>query len=194
MEYVIKTNSIGGMTEEQFYDFCQENDSLKLERNVNGEIIIMPPTGSESSFFNAALIGEVSFWNKRKKLGYVFDSNGGFTLPNHAVRSPDVSFIKKERWKHISPEDRKRFSHICPDFVIELRSPSDDSPFLDAKMQEYISNGCALAWLIDPQQQQTTIYRSDKSVQVVSFEIELNGEDILPGFSIDLREVFYPEI
>ena len=193
MEYLIKTNSIGGMTEEQFFQFCQENDSINFERNAMGDIIIMEPTGSYTGWFNINLGTDLTIWNRETNLGFVFDSNTGFTLPNGAVRSPDASFIKKESWEKISHEDRKRFAHICPDFVIELLSESDQEWALQNKMKEWMDNGCRLAWMINPQKKETTIYRGNGETETKPFHEALNGEDVLPGFSLKLAEIFTGE-
>ncbi len=192
MEYPvkIKTKSIGGMTEEQFFKFCQENHLIKLERNVNGEIIIMAPTGSESALFNSNIATELGIWNKEHKLGFTFDSNAGFTLPNNSVRSPDAAFIKKERWSRVAIEDRKKFAHICPDFVIELLSDSDSAKTLQDKMKEWMECGCMLAWMINPDKKETWIYRKNGEVEVKSFNSPLSGEGVLPGFTLDLKTIF----
>lgn len=190
MEYLIKTRSIGGMTEEQFFQFCQENDSIKFERNAHGEILIMAPTGSDTSSFNSNLNLELGIWNREKKLGIVFDSNAGFTLPNNAVRSPDAAFITNERWALVTKDDRKRFAHICPDFISEILSESDDAKTLQDKMKEWIDNGCQLAWMINPKKKETFIYRKNGEIEVKPFTEVLTGEDILPGLNINLNELF----
>jgi Uma2 family endonuclease len=193
MEYLIKTKSIGGMTEEQFFQFCQENDSIDFERNANGEIIIMAPTGSATGWFNINISTDLTIWARKTRLGYVFDSNTGFTLPNNAVRSPDAAFLNKEEWLKVDPSDRERFAHVCPDFVIELLSKSDDERFVREKMKEWIDNGCALAWMIDSQKKETTIYRKNGSVEVKAFHEILDGENVLPGFTLDLLKIFTEE-
>jgi Uma2 family endonuclease len=190
MEYLIKTNSIGGLSEEQFFQFCQENSNLKFERNAYGEIIIMAPTGSETGWFNSRITTELALWNKKHKAGFVFDSNTGFTLPNNAVRSPDAAYLKKEKWLLISKEDRKKFAHVCPDFIIELRSESDNINELKEKMKEWINNGCSLAWLIDPAERITFIYRPTKEPELRDFSSPLTGENILPDFFLYPTEIF----
>jgi len=196
VEYLVKTNSIGGMTEEQFFNFCQENDTLTLERNANGEIIIMSPTGNITSWFNSQITAELVVWNQKdgSKKGIILDSNGGITLPNKAVRSPDAAFIHKDRWVKLTTDDKKKFAHICPDFVLEIRSESDSVQELKTKMKEYIDNGCRLAWLIDPKNKETHVYRTTGSNEVISFDKELSGEEVMPGFSIDLSKIFNEEI
>ncbi len=196
VEYLVKTNSIGGMTEEQFFNFCQENDTLNLERNANGEIIIMSPTGNITSWFNSQINSALVIWNQKEgsRKGIILDSNGGVTLPNKAVRSPDAAFIHKDRWAKLTIDDKKKFAHICPDFVLEIRSESDSIQELKTKMKEYMDNGCRLAWLIDPKNKETYIFRASGNNEVLSFSKELSGEDVMPGFDIDLSKIFTEEI
>jgi Uma2 family endonuclease len=189
MEIFIKTESLG-LTEEQFFHFCQENDALRIERNSNGEIIIMAPTGSETGWYNSNITTELSLWNRQTKSGYVFDSSSGFTLPDGSVRSPDAAFILKHKWENLSTASRKKFAPVCPDFIIELASESDSADFLKEKMEEYIKNGCQLCWLIDPELKKTTIYRSNGKVESVPFNQLLSGENILPGFDLNLDKLF----
>jgi Uma2 family endonuclease len=193
MEYLIKTKSIGGMTEEQFFEFCQENDSLKMERNAGGEIIVMEPTGTYTAAYNLGIAAQLYVWNTSSKLGITFDSNAGFTLPNKAVRSPDGAFISKERWEKIPVDDRKKFAHICPDFVIELLSESDSAKAVQQKMKEWIDNGCQLAWMIDPAKKETWIYHKNGEVEIKPFSSVLNGGNVLPGFTLDLQKIFTEE-
>ncbi len=193
MEFLIKTNSIGGLTEEQFFHFCQENRQLKFEKKASGDIIVMAPTGSDTGAYNSAIIGKLFAWTEQTKLGKCFDSNTGFTIPNGAVRSPDAAYIKREEWSKVSKSDRQRFAHICPDFVIELLSYSDDEATLKLKMDEWMENGCALAWLINPVKRQTIIYRKKMQTETVRFDQLLSGEDELPGFMLDLNAIFFDD-
>jgi Uma2 family endonuclease len=194
VEYLVKTKSIGGMTEDQFFDFCQENDTLKLERNAKGEIIIMSPTGNITSWFNSGITAALYNWNKETKSGIILDSNAGITLPNGAVRSPDGAFIPKEKWNKLALNDKKKFAHICPDFILEIRSESDSLEELKEKMNEYMDNGCILSWLIDPKSKQTFIYRKNGNNETIAFSKELSGEDVMPDFKIDLSKIFSEEI
>lgn len=175
------------MSEKEFYDFCQQNELLHLERDENQQIIIMPPTTANTGIKNADILGELIIWNRRKKLGVCFDSSTGFTLPDKSVRSPDVSWISIEKWNMVSEEERNQFAHICPDFVIELKSKSDNLNFLSRKMNKWIENGCSLAWLINPEDKTAIIYRKNGSIDKVdSFDHSLSGEDVLPGFKLNL--------
>jgi len=185
-----------GLTDEQFYQLCIANDEWRIELTAEGELIIMPPTGGESGIQNSELTTEVNLWNRQAKLGKVFDSSTEFRLPNGAYRSPDVSWIKQERWDALTPEQRRRFPPICPDFVIELRSRTDSLTKLRAKMQEYQDNGASSGWLIDPITPLVEIYRPGVAVETLNFSIDqppqLSGEDVLPGFVLDLSLILNP--
>ncbi|MBD2430855.1 MULTISPECIES: Uma2 family endonuclease [Fischerella] len=176
------------LTDEQFYQLCQNNQELKFERTPKGELIIMPPVGGESGNREADLIADLVIWNRQTQLGYTFSSSTIFKLPNGADRSPDAAWIRRERWEALTPEQRRKFPPIAPDFVIELRSATDDLETLRQKMQEYIDAGVQLAWLINPQQQQVEIYRPAQEVEVRNLPTELSGENILPGFSLNLSD------
>ncbi|MBE9055103.1 MULTISPECIES: Uma2 family endonuclease [Sphaerospermopsis] len=178
------------MTDDQFFDFCKLNRDFRIERNQFGDLLIMSPTGSETDERNFNLIVQLGIWTKKDGTGVGFGSSGGFTLPNGAVRSPDAAWIKKEKWEAIPTEQRKKFAPICPDFVVELRSETDNLKTLQEKMEEYIENGVKLAWLIDRKQQKVYIYRPSQPVEELDHPQTLNGEDILPGFILDLREIW----
>ncbi|PLS68267.1 MAG: hypothetical protein CV045_08800, partial [Cyanobacteria bacterium M5B4] len=154
---------------------------------AKGELIVMSPTGGETGKSNAELITDLVIWNRSTKLGLVFDSSTGFALPNGADRSPDVAWIKLERWQSLTMEERRGFIPLCPDFVIELLSYSDSWGATQKKMNEYQENGCRLGWLIDPQNKRVAIYRSNKPIEVLSAPASLSGEDVLPGFVLDLQ-------
>ena len=187
---VLQLPSAITMTDEQFYEFCQINRDFRIERNAAGELMIMSPTGSETDERNFNVIVQLGIWTKQDGTGVGFGSSGGFTLPNGAVRSPDAAWIKRTRWEAISPELRKKFAPICPEFVIELRSETDNLRILQDKMQEYIDNGTQLGWLIDRKQRQVFIYRPDIAVQVLDNPQSLSGEALLPGFLLDLSQVW----
>jgi Uma2 family endonuclease len=180
-------------TQEQFVELVKANPELRWELTAQGEVIVMPPTGSETGNYNSELIANFVIWNRQSQLGKVFDSSTGFRLPNGAIRSPDVAWIAQERWAQLSPEQRRTFAPICPDFVVELVSPTDDVNALEAKMQEYIENGCRLGWLVNPQKRQVTVYRPQMAPEIISFDVPLTGEDVLPGLTLDLRHIFTNE-
>ncbi len=174
------------LTDEQFYQLCQNNRQLQFERTAKGELIIMPPVGGESGNREADLIIDLGIWNRQTALGYTFSSSTIFKLPNGADRSPDAAWIQRERWEALTPEQRRKFPPIPPDFVIELRSATDDLQMLRQKMQEYLDAGVKLGWLINPQQQQVEIYCQGQNVEVRNLPTELSGENVLPGFNLIL--------
>ncbi|MEB3149781.1 MAG: Uma2 family endonuclease [Sphaerospermopsis sp.] len=181
----LNLNSVD-LTDDQFYQLCQKNSDLKFERTAKGDLIIMPPVGGESGNREAEMIADLVFWNRQTKLGYTFSSSTIFKLPNGGDRSPDAAWIKKERWEALTPEQKRKFPPIPPDFVIELRSATDNIETLRSKMQEYMDGGVKLGWLINPQQQQVEIYRLGKDVEIRNLPTELLGEEILPGFTLNL--------
>jgi Uma2 family endonuclease len=177
-------------TDDKFVEIVAANKDLRLELSSQGELSIMSPTGGETGDRNLELGGQVWFWNRQNGLGKAFDSSTGFKLPNGATRSPDVSWIKIERWNALTSEQRKKFLPLCPDFVIELVSESDDLADTQAKMREYIANGLRLGWLINPKNQQVEIYRPNQEIEVLESPTSLFGEDVLPGFILDLQPIF----
>jgi Uma2 family endonuclease len=185
--YTINFEPICKMTDEQFYQLCRKNSEIKFERNAKGEIIIMSPTGGETGNQNIETAGDFVIWNRQEKLGKLFDSSTCFKLPNGANRSPDISWIKQERWDALTTEEKIKFPPIAPDFVLELMSPTDSLSETQAKMQEYMENGVKLGWLINPKTRRVEIYRQGKPVEVLEFPTELLGEDVLPGFVLNLQ-------
>jgi Uma2 family endonuclease len=177
------------LTDEQFFQMCQKNRDYRFERTVSGELLIMPPTGSDTGNRNFDIVVELGIWNKQTKLGKGFDSSTGFTLPNGAERSPDASWVKIERWNALTPEQQEKFAPICPDFVVELRSRTDSLKELQEKMQEYIENGAQLGWLIDRKNKRVEIYRRGKDVEILDNPATLSGENVLPGFVLDLQQI-----
>jgi len=186
----ISLDSVIELSDEQFYQLCRKNSDLKFERNAQGDITIMAPTGSETGLRNSDLNADLVFWNRRTKLGFVFDSSSGFKLPNGSDRSPDAAWILKERWEVLTPEQRAKFAPICPDFVVELMSPSDSLKVTRAKMQEYQDNGARLGWLISRQDREVEIYRIAKPVEVLQSPNSLSGEDVLPEFILSLEAIW----
>jgi Uma2 family endonuclease len=179
------------VTWEQFEALANANRDLRLERTDRGELIVNPPVGWESSRRNSSLTGQLYSWNDaNEEWGTTFDSSGGFTLPSGAIRSPDASWVSRQRWDALTPEQQRTFPQICPDFVVELRSQSDSLTALQAKMREYLENGARLGWLIDPQNRRVEIYRLGGEVEVLENPVELSGEDVLPGFVLNLRKLW----
>ncbi|MCG9891835.1 MAG: Uma2 family endonuclease [Thermosynechococcaceae cyanobacterium MS004] len=177
------------VTDGQFWELAKTNPELRLERTAAGELIIMPPTGGEGGSYNAEVTTDIAIWNRRTQLGKVFDSSTGFKLPNGATRAPDTAWITNERWNAIPSDQRKKFAPICPDFILELASESDDLDTLRQKMQEYIENGCRLGWLIIPKMQQVEIYRIDGSTEILQSPVTLSGENVLPGFTLSISTI-----
>ena len=184
MTTILNLEPITTLTRSQFYQLCQANPDLLLERSPQGELIIVTPIGGESGNQEANLIGDLIIWNRQAKLGMVFSSQTVFSLPGGGDRSPDVAWVKLERWEALSPEEREGFPPICPDFLIELRSRTDRLKPLQNKMQEYLASGLRLGWLINRKSKQVEIYRQGKDVEVVAVPVVLSGEDVLPGFSL----------
>ncbi|MBD2194230.1 MULTISPECIES: Uma2 family endonuclease [Calothrix] len=183
------------LTDEQFFQICQNNRDLRLERTAEGELIIMPPTGWESGNRNSRLTQRLGNWADADGTGLTFDSSTGFKLPNGANRSPDASWVNRERLTALNPDPAK-FLPIAPDFVAELRSATDSLETLRRKMQEYIDNGVRLGWLIDPQNQCVEIYRPGQEVEILrrrspseTSPTSLSGENVLPGFVLDLANI-----
>jgi Uma2 family endonuclease len=190
MPTVLQFHPVIKMTDDQLYEFCQINKDIRIERNATGEIVITSPTGSETDERNFDLIGQLWVWTKQDGTGVGFGSSAGFTLPNSAVLSPDAAWIKKTRWQAIPSEQRKKFAPICPEFVIELRSESDSLKTLKTKMEEYIENGTLLGWLIDRIDRKVYVYRPNTAVEELDNPSTLSGENILPGFVLDLSEIW----
>ncbi|MEY3867503.1 MAG: hypothetical protein RLZZ338_1394 [Cyanobacteriota bacterium] len=186
METVVLSLENVDFTEAQFYHLCQVNPQWNLEITAEGELIIMPPVGGVSGNREADLITDLNLWNRQTNLGKVFSSSTIFRLPKGGDRSPDVGWVKLEKWEALTQEEQEKFPPICPDFVIELRSRTDALEPLKVKMQEYLNSGLSLGWLINPQAQQVEIYRPNQSVEIVQLPQTLSGEDILPGFVLDL--------
>ncbi|MDZ8224474.1 Uma2 family endonuclease [Nostoc sp. ChiVER01] len=176
------------LTDEQFFQLCQNNRDLRLERTAEGELIIMPPTGWGTGNRNSKLTQRLGNWADADGTGLAFDSSTGFKLPNGANRSPDASWVRRERLEALNP-DPARFLPLAPDFAVELCSASDSLKTVQQKMQEYIDNGVRLGWLIDPQNQQVEIYRLGQEVEVLRSPTSLSGEDVLPGFVLDLTQI-----
>ena len=186
----VNFNSIIDLTDEQFFQLCQVNKNLRFERTATGELIIMPPTGGETSNRNGKLTQQLFNWADADGTGVAFDSSGGFKLPNGADRSPDAAWLKLERWDTLTSEQKERFVPLCPDFVIELLSPSDILKVASEKMNEYQDNGTRLGWLINRKSRQVEIYRLSQEVEVLQSPATLSGETILCGFILNLQPIW----
>ena len=182
-------HSIVDLTDEQFSKLCQANPDIKLERTAKGELILMPPTGWGTGNRNGRLTQRLFNWADMDGTGVAFDSSTGFKLPNRADRSPDAAWIRQERINALNP-DPDKFLPLAPDFVVELMSATDRLETTQAKMQEYRDNGVRLGWLIDPKTQSVEIYRQGQEVEVLRMPSTLSGEDVLPGFILNLQDIF----
>lgn len=178
------------LTDDQFFEFCQLNRDLRIERNAKGELSIMLPTGSGTGGRNFKLIQQLGTWVDIDGTGIGFDSSTGFKLPNGAERSPDASWVKLKRWNALTEEQQERFAPICPDFVLELRSRTDSLTVLQSKMQEYIDNGAILGWLIDCKRRRVYIYRPQCEVERLDNPETISGDPVLPGFVLDLSKIW----
>jgi Uma2 family endonuclease len=176
------------LTDDQFFDICHQNEGLRFEMTTQGDLMVMPPVGGLSGDREMSLGAKVWIWNDASRLGRVFSSSTIFRLPNGAKRSPDVAWVEQSRWDALSLEAQEKFPPLAPDFVIELRSRTDDLALLQAKMQEYLDSGVRLGWLINPQDQQVEIYQPGQEVEVRSLPAQLSGGEILPGFLLDVAQ------
>lgn len=185
---VVKGNLSDDMSDKEFYDFCQQNELFKIERDENKQIIIMPPTNTNTGRVNVNLLFELESWNRMKGGGVCFDSSTGFTLPDGSVRSPDASWISQKKWNQLNEKEKDEFAPICPDFVIELKSKTDNLQTLTTKMDKWIKNGCRLAWLINTENKTVQIFKENGTEEMIQgFDKILSGENVLPGFEFDLN-------
>jgi Uma2 family endonuclease len=175
---------VAQMTPEQFEQVCRKYRKLRLELTSTGELIVMPPTGSLTGLHNSSLTRQLDIWTEKDGTGVCFSNTAGFTLPNNAIRSPDASWLRREKWNSLSEQQKKRFAPVCPDFVVELRSPSDRLPVLFNKMSEFIANGASLGWLIDPSARRVYVYRPGEEVVVLDNPETVSGEPLLSGFEL----------
>jgi Uma2 family endonuclease len=180
------------MTADQFFDFCQSNRELRIERTAKGDVLIMSPTGGESGARNAELVMQLRQWAKANATGVAFDSSTGFTLPNGAIRSPDAAWVRRSRLLRLTAEQKEKFLPLCPDVVVELLSPTDHLPTVREKMEEYIANGAQLGWLIDPTDRHVEVYRPGAAGEHLDHAATLSGEPVLVGFELDLAEIWEP--
>ncbi len=182
------------MSDDELLVFCGQNKDLRIERTAEGDLEVMPPTGGETGNRNVKLTARLEVWTEQDDTGAAFDSSTGFVLPNGAVRAPDVAWVRRERLAELTTEQKRKFIPLCPDFVIELRSPTDSLTLIQAKMREYLENGARLGWLIDPEERKVHVYQPNESVQVLEDFGEISGDPVLPGFALDLRRVWEPRL
>ncbi|MYH31485.1 MAG: Uma2 family endonuclease [Acidobacteria bacterium] len=186
----LHTQPVVDMSREQFLRFCQRNRDVRIERNAEGSIAVMAPTGGETGARSGRLFAAVFRWAEDDGSGVAFDSSTGFELPNGAVRSPDAAWVARARLERLPAEDKQGFLPLCPDFVIELLSPSDSRAVVRRKMEEYRDNGARLGWLVDPGRRQVAIYRADGGAEQRTGSGVLTGESVLPGFVLDVAAIW----
>lgn len=185
---VMRVDEAHALTDDQFFRLCQENKNLRFERTKEGDIVVMTPTGLETSGRNSDLNLRIGMWNLQAKFRKVFDSNGGFTLPDGSVFAPDAAVVSQARWDTLPKAERKKFGRVCPEFIVELKSESDRIATLQDKMKDWLNNGVQLGWLIDPDTETVYIYEAGKTItQVNGFDNVLSGGQVLPGFELDLK-------
>lgn len=183
-------NGIGPMSEAEFFEFCAGNPDVRIERDANGEIVITPPTGGETSYRNNKLGTRLTIWTERDGRGCAFESNAEFLLPNGAARSPDASWVLKTRLDRLTKEEKKRFLPLCPDFVVELTSPSDHLAKVKAKMREWMENGASLGWLIDADKRRVYVYRPGQDTEELVGVDHIDGEGPVEGFRLELADIW----
>lgn len=188
--YTNEFSPSANLTDEQFDLLCEANPEIKLERTPTGELVIMPSTGGETGRENAELITDFVIWNRSTGIGVVFDSSTCFRIPGGGDRSPDVAWVDKSRWDALTPEQQRKFPPICPDYVLELLSPSDNLTVTQRKMQEYLTSGIRLGWLINPEDKQVEIYRSRQDVEVLQSPSSVSGEEVLPELTLNLEWIW----
>ena len=185
--FVLKGSVTGSMTDEEFFRFCSENPDLRIERNNKLEILIMSPVTSLSSYYSGAAFAQLFNWSIKDKSGLAFDSSAGFTLPDRSVLSPDASWVSLQKWNDLTEEEKNRFAPVCPEFVIEVKSKTDYLPDLKKKMLSWLQNGCALAWLIDPDAECVYIFKPGQPESIVEgFNQTLTADSPVKGFELDL--------
>ena len=182
------------MTEDEYWEFCLANPDLRIERTAEGEIVIMAPTGWESSYRNADLTAQLGNWARRDGRGKSLDSNAEYILPNGAARSPDASWVERSRLAALTREQKRKFLPLCPDFVVELTSPSDRLPQVQAKMREWMENGAKLGWLLDADNRTAYVYRPGREPERLIAPDRLVGEPPVEGFVLELAEIWDPDI
>ena len=194
LSVIVRLLPVITLTDEQLFEFCQLNRDLRIERTAQGDLLLMPPTGGETGDRDSELNMQVRIWAKRDQTGVAFSSSTGFVLPNGAMRSPDVAWVKRARLATLTPDQKQKFLPLCPDFVLELRSPSDSLSALQDKMEEYMANGAQLGWLIDPEAKRVSVYRPQRQVERLENPTMLVGDATLPGFMLDLQEIWHPTL
>jgi Uma2 family endonuclease len=191
---VLRLKPVLHLTDDQLFELCQLNRDWRIEYTDQGELIVMPPTGGETGNQNAELTFQLQAWAKSDQTGIAFDSSTGFRLPNGAIRSPDVAWVRRSRLAALTRDQKQKFLPLCPDFVIELRSPTDNLQALQSKMQEYLGNGAQLGWLIDPLTRRVHVYLPQRLPEILAAPNTISAEPLLPSFTLDLQTIWEPNL
>jgi Uma2 family endonuclease len=190
--FLLRLRPVVKLTDDQLFELCQINQELWIERTVEGDLVIMPPEGGETNNRTITLVTSLTQWAGQDGAGVTFGSSGGFILPNRAMRAPDAAWVLRSRLAPLSPEQKQKFLPLCPDFVVEICSPSDRLSTVHAKMQEYLDNGARLGWLFDPPNRAVYVYRPNQSVERLENPATISGDPVLPGFVLDLQRIWEP--
>lgn len=181
------------LTDEEFAELCAANRDYRIERDKHGNMIFMSPVHTDSGYYEGEVFGHLKTWSTKNNMGVAFSASTGFNLPNTAIRSPDASWVSLEKWQGLTDKEKRSFAPVCPEFIVEIRSKSDQLKDVQEKMEEWIENGTQLGWLLDVKTQKTHLYRADDSIEIIKgFDKILNGENLLPGFEFDLRNLQLP--
>ena len=191
---VLKLTPVINLTDDQLFELCQLNRDWRIEYTAQGELIVMPPTGGETGSQNAEITFQVQLWTRGDQTGVAFDSSTGFKLPNGATRSPDAAWVRRSRLTGLTREQKQKFLPLCPDFVIELRSPTDNLQAVLDKMQEYLANGAQLGWLLDPLTRRVHVYLPQRPPEILEAPNTVSADPLLPGFVLDLRKIWEPDL
>jgi Uma2 family endonuclease len=191
---VLQLTPVVNLTDDQLFELCQLNRDWRIEYTAQGELIVMPPTGGETGSQNAEITFQVQLWTRGDQTGIAFDSSTGFKLPNGATRSPDAAWVRRSRLTGLTREQKQKFLPLCPDFAIELRSPTDNLRAVLDKMQEYLDNGAQLGWLLDPLTQRVHVYRPQRPPEILEAPSTVSADPLLPGFVLDLRKIWEPDL
>jgi Uma2 family endonuclease len=191
---VLRLHPVIKLTDEQLLELCALNSELWIERTAQGDLVIMPPAGAGTSDRNSELNFQLRLWAKQDQTGVAFESSAGFKLPNGAIRGPDAAWVRRSRLASLTREEKEKFLPLCPDFVVELRSPTDSLSMLQDKMQEYMANGAQLGWLIDPISRRVHVYRPQHHPEILEAPKTIPGDSILPGFVLDLQKIWEPDL
>ena len=184
----LRGTPVNGFSDDEFFELCRLNPELRLERTAQHDLMFRSPAGSDSSESSLESQGQLWLWNRQARLGHVYESSAGFKLPDTSVRSPDAAWLSNAAWEQLTPEQRRRFPPVCPEFMLEVKSPSDALADLQAKMQEYLANGMQLGFLLHIEAETAYVYRpSQPAATVRGYDQELSGEPVLPSFRLDLR-------